>query len=134
MKRTLFQRAVVATVCLGVSLNCASARADSLKTTADEIIIGGVAIVAAIGVGVFFAFHHGRSIQGCAVNGPNRLEIRTKNGADAYQLSGATAEVKVGDRVRVKGKKRSAKDSDVPMFIVSGVAKDYGPCSAAARP
>ncbi len=134
MKRTLFQRALIGTICLGVLLDGSTARAESLQTAADEIVIGGVAIAAAIGVGIFFAFHHGRSIQGCAMNGPNGLEIRTNNGADAYQLSGATAAVKLGDRLRLKGKKKSARDSDVPMFVVSSVAKDYGACAAAVRP
>jgi hypothetical protein len=134
VKRTLFQRALIGIICLGVALDCAPARADSLKTMGDEIIFGGVAVAAAIGVGVFFAFHHGRSIQGCAVDGPDGLEIRTKNGADAYHLSGATAGVKVGNRVRLTGKKKSAKDSDVPNFVVRGVAKDFGPCAAAVGP
>ena len=134
MKRTLFRRALISAICLGLALDTAPSRADTLKTDADLIILGGVAVVAAIGVGVFFAFHHGASIKGCAVNGPDGLEIRTQNGANVYQLSGATAEVRAGDLVRLKGKKRRAQNGDVPMFVVSGVAKDYGGCAAPAHP
>ena len=88
MKRSLFRRAAVVAICLGLALDTAPARADSLKTMGDEIILGGVAVAAAIGVGVFFAFHHGHSIKGCVANGPEGLEIRTQNGADVYELSG----------------------------------------------
>ena len=134
MKRSLFQRALVGTICLGMALDTAPARADSLKTMGDEIVIGGVAVAAAIGVGVFFAFHHGASIKGCTANGPSGLEIRSENGASVYQLSGATAEVKAGDLVRLKGKRKRAQEGDVPLFVVSRLAKDYGTCAAAAHP
>lgn len=134
MKRTLFRRALISAICLGLALDTAPARADTLKTDADLIVLGGVAVVAAIGVGVFFAFHHGASIKGCAVNGPGGLEIRTQNGANVYELSGATADVRAGDLVRVKGKKKRAQDGDVPMFVVRGLAKDYGACAAAGHP
>ena len=130
MKRKLLRRALVGMVCLGLAVDVVPSRADTLKTDADLIIVGGVAVVAAVGVGVFFAFHHGSSIKGCAVNGPDGLEIRTQNGASVYQLSGATSEVRAGDLVRVRGKKKSAKDGDVPMFVVKGLAKDYGVCTA----
>lgn len=134
MKRTLFRWALVSAICLGLALDAAPARADTLKTDADLIIVGGVAVVAAVGVGVFFAFHHGASIKGCAANGPDGLEIRTQNGANVYQLSGATTEVKAGDLVRVKGKKKCAQNGDVPLFVVRGLAKDYGACAAAGHP
>jgi hypothetical protein len=134
MKRTLFRRALIGTICLGLVVDAAPSRADTLKTDADEIIIGGVAIIAAIGVGIFFAVHHGGSIKGCAATGPDGLEIRTLNGASVFELSGATAEVKAGDLVRVKGKKKHGQSGDVPRFVVSGVAKDYGPCAVAGHP
>lgn len=130
MKRTLFRRAIIGTICLGLALDAAPSRADTFENIKNEVILGSIGVGAAIGVGVFFAFHHGASIRGCAANGPDGLEIRTQNGADVYQLSGATAEVRAGDLVRVKGKKKRAKDGDVPMFVVSGLAKDYGACTA----
>jgi hypothetical protein len=130
VRRTLFRRALIGTICLGLAVDAAPSRADTLKTDADEVIVGGVAILAAIGVGIFFAVHHGTFIKGCAATGPDGLEIRTQNGADVYQLSGATAEVKAGDLVRVKGKKKHGQSGDVPRFVVSGVAKDYGACPA----
>jgi hypothetical protein len=120
----------VVAICLGLAADAVPARAESLKTDADLIVIGGVAVVAAVGVGVFFAFHHGRSVQGCVANGPGGLEIRSGNGADVYELSGATAEVKAGERMRLKGRKRAAATGDLPGFVVSGVAKDYGACAA----
>lgn len=131
MKRTLFRRALVLTSCLALALESSSTRADTFGTIKNEVVFGSIGVGAAIGVGVFFLVHHGASIKGCAANGPDGLEIRTQNGAEVYQLSGATAEIKPGDLVRLKGKRKSAKSGDVPMFIVSGVAKDYGACAAA---
>jgi hypothetical protein len=117
-----------------LALDTAPARADSLKNIGTEVVIGGVAIVAAIGVGVFLLVRHGHSVKGCVAAGPEGLEIRTQNGADAYLLSGATAEVRAGELMRLKGKKKRAPSGDVPGFVVSGVAKDYGVCTAAGHP
>jgi hypothetical protein len=133
MKRKPLGWILAVMLCLGLAADAVPARAASLKTDADLIVIGGVAIVAAVGVGVFFAFHHGRSVKGCVAMGPGGLEIRSGNGADVFELSGATAEVRAGERMRLKGRKRAAQDGDLPGFVVSGVAKDYGAC-AARRP
>jgi hypothetical protein len=134
VKRKPFRWTLIVVICLTLALEPAPARADSLKTDADLIVFGGVAIVAGIGVGVYFAIHHGRTVQGCVAAVPNGLEIRTPDGAGAYELSGATAEVKAGDRMRLKGKKKRAASGDVPGFIVSGVSKDYGACTATGHP
>jgi hypothetical protein len=113
-----------------LALDSASARADTFGTIKNEVVFGSIGVGAGIGVGIFFLVHHGASIKGCAANGPDGLELRTENGSNVYQLSGATAEVRVGDLVRLKGKRKPPKNGDVPMFIVRGVAKDYGACAA----
>jgi len=49
-----------------------------------------------------------------------------------YALTGITASIKVGDIVKVKGKKyKKQKDSaGNEEFMVTQVGKDFGPCKA----
>ena len=134
LKRTMFRRALIATICLGLAVDAVPARADTFSNIKNEVVLGSIGVGAAVGVGVFFAFHHGHAIKGCAAKGPDGLEIRTQNGANVYRLSGATAELKAGELVRLKGKRKRAQEGDVPMFVVRGVTKDYGACTVAGRP
>jgi hypothetical protein len=132
MTGKLCQRALVCAVCLGLLGESAPARADSLKTDADEIGIAIVAVAAALGVGIFFAIHHGASIKGCAESGPDGLAIRNQGDQALYQLTGDSSGVKAGELVRVKGKKKSAKSGAARTFVVSKLAKDFGACPAGA--
>jgi hypothetical protein len=133
MTSKLLRCAVICAICFQLLTPDPPARADNLSTDAHEIIAGAVAIGIALGVGIFFAFHHGSSIKGCAAGGPGGLEIRNEGDQVDYLLSGDTSQVKAGDRVRVKGKKKSAKGSSAPAtFIVNSFAKDYGACPATA--
>ena len=64
-------------------------------------------------------------------NGPEGLEIRTQNGADVYQLSGRDRRGASRRPGAGEGEEEEARQSgDVPMFVVSGLAKDYGACAA----
>lgn len=85
---------------------------------------------AAIGIGVYIAFHHGRSIAGCTVAGANGLQLQSKGNQQTYALIGAVAAVKPGDRIRVSGKKEKQKTGDPQQFLVERLTRDYGPCAA----
>jgi hypothetical protein len=75
--------------------------------------------------------HH--RLQGCVFNGPNGMELRTGD-AKTYALEGYTANLKVGDRVKLHGSKlKKTKDSTGDqVFAVEKVNRDYGLCPAAA--
>ena len=107
------------------------AHADNLQTDAEWIIVGIAATGAAIGIGLYYAFHHSHSLKGCAVSGPNGLELQTESDQQTFQLLGVTADVKAGDRVKVIGKikKNGKADTSNRSFLVEKLAKDYGACS-----
>jgi hypothetical protein len=127
MKRKLFRRALIVVLCLLLITPTSPAKAESFGAIKDEVIIAIVVAGAAIGVGLYFAFHHGASLKGCAASGPGGLALTNQGDQLVYQLSGDTADIKPGDLVRVKGKKRHAKVS-TPTFLVEKLSKDYGPC------
>jgi hypothetical protein len=45
-------------------------------------------------------------------------------------LMGDTADIKAGDRIRVKGKKKKKDSPAGGKFLVEKLAKNYGPCKA----
>ena len=134
MQRAIFRRTLICLLCLSLLPLNVPAKADKFTTDVNLAVVGIIAVGAAIGVGVYFAFHHASSIRGCAATGPNGLEIA--NGGDhlTYLLAGITDGVKPGDVVKVKGKKKSAKGSASRTFVVHSFSRDYGPCSVDAKP
>ena len=99
-------------------------------TSGDAIGIGFavVAIGAGISIGIYYAFHHGHSLTGCAVSGTNGLELQNKGDQQTYALVGEVAAIKPGDRVRVSGKKKKKLAGPTPQFLVERLSKDFGAC------
>jgi hypothetical protein len=95
--------------------------------------VAGIAIAAGAVVAgaVALEVHHSHHmLKGCVSSGPGGLELQTQGGAKTYELSGATANIKAGDRVlvhglRVKQPKHTTADQT---FSVERVSKDYGAC------
>ena len=100
------------------------------KTTL--IVAALVAVVAAIGVGVYFSIHQAHTVKGCVSSNGNALELTTGDGKN-FALLGATSRVQAGDRIKVTGsrKKRVSGVNDKPSFIVDKLDKDYGSCPRA---
>lgn len=95
------------------------------------ILIGIAGGSAALGIGIFYAVHHGHTINGCALPGPNGLELQNQGDQKTYHLIGEVADIKPGDRVRVSGKKEKESSGTPQEFIVEKLAKDYGACTQA---
>jgi hypothetical protein len=88
-------------------------------------VSAGVAVVVAV-----VAVNHSHHVKtGCVVSGPQGLELQTSD-SKSYALEGDTANLKVGDRVKVHGSKvKKAKDAAGPdVFKVQQLNKDYGAC------
>jgi hypothetical protein len=105
------------------------AKADEFKDIAVGVVVGGVVLIAAIGVGIYFAVRQPR-VTGCVAAGPDgKLTLQGTNPGDTvYLLDGDTTGLKAGDRVKVVAKKK--KDANKQkLLLVSRVAKTYGPCS-----
>jgi len=78
--------------------------------------------------------HH--RIKGCVTAGPDGILVHNDGDQKVYALTGVTANVKVGDIVKVNGdKNKKQKDSagDVD-FMVIKISKDYGPCKPLEAP
>lgn len=93
------------------------------------VIIGGVAVVAGIGFLIYYSVHHGQSLKGCVASTPDGLQLVNERDQRSYDLTGETASIKPGDRVRVKGKKIKG-DPNHKQFVVTKLPKDYGVCRA----
>jgi hypothetical protein len=121
---------------VAVVLVCASLLALPARVKADKIvsngeIVGGIVGIAAAGVAIgVVAYYLIRkvSITGCAVSNQNGFELRNESDQQAYMLTGATADIKVGERIRVKGKKKKKDSSGGRTFLVEKLTKNYGPC------
>jgi hypothetical protein len=121
MNRPLFFRMGIFLVCLCLLSVQTQAQSGGPIISKGEstAIIGGIAgCGAAIGVEVYFALTRPPSIKGCAVSGPNGLELKNEGDGKTFHLLGITNDVKPGDRVRVQGKKKAIgkSSSGNPLF------------------
>lgn len=127
---------VIAKAVLCVVLVVTAARpanAGSIPTKSDVVWIGIAvgAIGAGIGIGIYYAVHHGHSLKGCAVSGPDGLQLQTEGDHQTYVLVGEVAGIKSGERVRVSGKRAKKTAGATPQFLVETLSKDYGACKVA---
>jgi hypothetical protein len=130
MTRESCLRAIlIAVLCVGLAV---PARADtSLKTAATEIVIGIVAVTAAVTVLVIVLIHKAQktAITGCVSAGENGTTITDEKDRQIYTLSGNTTGVKPGDRMKLKGKKiKTAGSIKTLVLEAKAVTKDFGVC------
>lgn len=131
---------MVAVLCVCLSPPRANGQTGGIgisKGQADAIVAGIVAVAAVIGGVVVFVIYHthqSQSLRGCVVSNPTGLELQDEGDQRAFELVGMTADLRPGDRVRLKGKhKKAAKGSTGnPTFLVDKLAKDYGACTGVA--
>ena len=108
----------------------AKAQIGVTRTPASWIGVGIVAIGAGIGICIYYAAHHAHTLIGCALSGPNGLELQSCGDPQTYALIGEVADIKPGDRVSVFGKKEKKKVGASRQFLVEKLNKDYGACMA----
>lgn len=96
------------------------------------VIVGIVAVGVAIGVGVYFLVRKSPSVTGCAVTDRSGLELQNEGDQQRYLLTGDTANIKSGDRVKVSGKREKKTKSGERDFLVEKVSKDYGHCKVSS--
>ena len=140
------KRGIVAFVGLSSILLCGATSPSGCTPSNEQIgpskgeVIGiAVGIGAAIAVGTIVIVEVNKShhtIRGCVTAGPDGIQVHNEGDQKVYALTGITANVKVGDIVKVKGNKNkkqkdTAGDED---FMVQKISKDYGPCKALDAP
>jgi len=101
------------------------------KSQVIGILVGIAAGGAALGIGTYYAIHHGHSLTGCAVSSPSGLQLMSQGDLQTYSLVGEVADIKPGERVRVSGKKEKKNTAIPRQFLVEKLTKVYGTCTAA---
>jgi hypothetical protein len=121
---------VVLIIALGAALST-PARADSLKSTGNDIVIGVVSALAGVVVAVILAVPYSkkRAITGCVVSRENGMTVTDEKDRLVYTLSGNTSGIKPGDRMKLRDKRAKAKGADKTLvWEATEVAKDFGVC------
>jgi len=98
------------------------------------IVVGSAAAITVVTIVLVHNAHP--TLKGCVTAGPGGMLMHNEGDQKIYALTGTTASLKVGDIVKVKGKKhKKQKDSaGNEEFAVTQVGKDYGPCKALEAP
>ena len=96
--------------------------------------MGIAAAGAGIGIGVYFLVRHDHTLTGCTASGTNGLELQSEGDHQTYDLIGSTADIKLGSRVRVSGKKKGKSTSGNRTFLVERFSKDLGLCHTLPAP
>ena len=93
------------------------------------IIAAIVAVPIVIGTVLYFVLRQPR-LTGCVVHGANGLELMNEGDSQTYLLSGDITNLKVGDRIKITGKKQKKNASGPRPVVVTSLKKDYGACKA----
>ena len=96
------------------------------KTAGVIIALVGVGVL--IGVGVYFAVHHGHSVKGCASSGSGGMQLLNESDQRTYELAGDLDGIKAGNRVRISGDKKKLS-GNTRQFVATKLSKDYGLCN-----
>jgi hypothetical protein len=125
--RSFWRLAVIFVLCLALAKE---ARADSLKTDGELIIVAVVAVAAAIVVVTVLVVKQakGRTITGCVNSGASGMLVTDEKDKRVYVLSGDTAGVKPGERMSLTGRKIKADSGATLVWQTKKVSKDLGSC------
>jgi hypothetical protein len=131
MNRSLRLSIAVLLICILTALSSRPARAQigisNGQAAAITVAMGAIAV--GVGVGLYFAFRTPPTITGCAIAGTNGLTLQSEGDHQTFFLTGETAPIKAGDRVKVKGKKQKKDAAGNRSFLVSDLKNDYGACT-----
>lgn len=136
MRKTIFSRALALFLCLLLLPTNQPARASNgLQNLGRDIALGVVGIAAGLVVTVVLVVHYmPKSAKGCVASGPNGLQLADNADKLTYELTGDTSNIKAGEVVKVKGKKKHGKHGASSTFTVTKLSKDYGACPANPSP
>lgn len=125
--RSFWRLAVIFVLCLALAKE---AKADSLKTTGELIIVAVVAVAAAVVVVTVLVVKQakGRTITGCVNSGTSGVLLTDEKDKRVYVLSGDTAGVKAGERMSLTGRKIKANSGATLVWETKKISKDLGSC------
>jgi hypothetical protein len=130
MPQTSFWRAVLI-IALGLAI-AKPAKADSLSDAGRNIVIGIVAVTAALAVVVTVVVIHyskKRTITGCVQSGDKGMSVTDEKDQQLYMLSGNMMGVVSGNRMKLQGERIKPKGADKTfVWEEKNVIKDFGVC------
>ncbi len=135
MKRVPFRAFTLVLLCAFLLTAVRPAKASIPTGTQVVLIFVAVgAIGAALGVGIYYAVRRSPSLTGCTASGSGGgLTLHNEGDQQTFSLTGDTATIKSGDRIRVQGRKN--KDSSGNhTFRVDKLSRDFGPCKVPVTP
>lgn len=130
MTRPLRRRLIALLVCLALLFPARPARAAGYGTSIAIAVVALVGITVAVTLVIVHSAHHSQNVTGCAVAGADGMTLQNEGDQQTFLLTGDTVGIKAGDRVKLKGKKKSRDATGSRHFVVEQFKKDYGVCKA----
>jgi hypothetical protein len=100
--------------------------------TTGDVVAAVVVAAALVAVVAFVVIHEStkkRTITGCITSGASGLTLSDEKDGRVYALSGDTAGLTPGDRMRLRGRKVKSKRPDKTLvWNATRVAQDFGAC------
>ncbi len=129
-QKSFWSAVLVAVICVALAT---PAKADSLETAGRNIVIGIVAVTAALAVVITVVIMHesrkDRTITGCVSSGADTMTITDQRDQRVYVLSGNTVGIVAGERMKLRGKRLKLQDAGkTPAWETTTVLKDFGVC------
>jgi len=129
LQKSLFRAVLIVVICVALAT---PAKANNLDNAARNIVIGIVAVTAAIAVvATVLVIHYSkkRTITGCVKPAENGMTITDEKNQQIYALSGNTVGVLPGERMELRGQKLKPTGPDkAPIWDARSVIKDFGVC------
>jgi hypothetical protein len=129
LQKSLFRAVLIVVICVALAT---PAKANNLDNAARNIVIGIVAVTAAIAVVatvVIIHYSKKRTITGCVKPGESGMTITDEQDQRIYALSGNTVGVLPGERMELRGQKLKPTGPDkTPIWDARSVIKDFGAC------
>lgn len=128
-EKSLWRGVLIVVLCVALATP-ANASTD-LQANARNIVIGIVAVAAGIVVITILVIHYSKkqTITGCVNSAGSGMTVTDEKDKLVYALSGNTAGVKPGDRMKLQGKKlKAAGAGATPVWETTEIKKDLGVC------
>ena len=132
-QKTLWRGVLIIVLCVALATPPrAQASGGSFTDLSRNIVIAIVATTAAVAVVVSVVVIHyskKRTITGCFNSAGSGMTVTDEKDKQIYALSGNTAGIKPGDRMKLQGKKVKSKGADKTLvWEAKAVTKDFGVC------
>jgi hypothetical protein len=126
MNRSIVSGILIAALVLGFA---SPTEANSLPTNGELVgaLVGVVAVITVVTVVVIHQVRKKRTITGCVNSETSGMTLTDDKDKRTYVLSGNSAGITTGDRVKLRGKKTRGPASSL-VWQTKKVVQDFGAC------